>query len=365
MGATPVTTDCLRNALMRLDVIGNNSSFQETVARIPIFASSNAAVLIEGESGTGKDVFARAIHSCSQRQGNFVAVNCSAIPPDLFEREMFGHKRSAFTGAVTSEIGLVQAAENGTLFLDEVDSLALHTQPKLLRFLQEKEYRPLGSTATQRADVRIIAASNVNLTRTVRSGRFRQDLYYRLAILLVVLPPLRKRSDDIAPLAAHFLSRYAAERQSPAKRLSPDALNVLHAHDWPGNIRELQHVLERASVLSSDRVTLEPADIQIIGEGVQQEALSFQEAKRRVVADFERRYLERLLACHSGNIAGAARAAKKHRRAFWELLRKHSISAETFRERREHDTPVGLALGGAEVLRGFGAERAGGESAER
>jgi two-component system response regulator GlrR len=312
------------------ELAGRAPIFLRIVEHIPIIAASESTVLLQGESGTGKELVARAIHACSGRTGSFVAVNCGAVPAELFEREMFGHRRSAFTGAATSESGLVHAAESGTLLLDEVDSLPHPTQCKLLRFLQEKEYRPLGSPVTLRANVRVIGAANVDLAQAVRNGQFRSDLYYRVSVLPLLLPPLRERREDIPLLAEHFLDRHAQTAGRPRKAVSFQALAILLAHNWPGNIRELQHVIERAVALSADRLSLEARDIQIEG-GPRSDSHSFHEAKRRAVAAFERSYLESLLAAHDGNISRAARTAKKNRRALWELLRKHAIDATSFR----------------------------------
>jgi two-component system, NtrC family, response regulator GlrR len=311
-----------------LGLIGESEAFQQIIERLPLVAESHLTVLIEGESGTGKEVLARAVHTLSGRQGAFTPINCGAIPADLFERELFGHKRSAFTGAATSENGLVHMAQGGTLFLDEVDCLPLHVQSKLLRFLQEKEYRPLGSTLLLRADVRVLAASNANLAEVVRLGGFRQDLFYRLNALPLMLPPLRERRSDIPRLADHFLR----SRGGQEKHFSAEALMMMQEYSWPGNIRELQNVVERAVIFSRDRTQVLASDV-LLPSMRRSEVESFQAAKRRVIANFERSYLEALLATHGGNIASAARTAKKNRRALWELLRKHSISADRYRAR--------------------------------
>ncbi len=318
----------------RSTLVGSSVAFRHAVARVDALGTSSATVLIEGESGTGKEGFACAIHSRSGRPGPLVAVNCGAIPTELFERELFGHKRAAFTGAVTSENGLVQAANRGTLFLDEIDALPPSAQAKLLRFLQEKEYRPLGSVTVYRADVRVIAASNRSLEEAVAGGQFRQDLYYRVAVLLLKLPPLRRRHGDVELLAEHFLE-LAASRGQVRKRLTVAGLDALRSHIWPGNVRELQHVIERAVAMSGQRPILDVDDIEITGTGLSPAPRTFKEAKERVVSAFERAYLEDLLAAHAGNIGRAARAASKNRRALWELLRKHAISAARFRESPE------------------------------
>jgi two-component system response regulator GlrR len=303
-------------------------------ARLPMLAACGANVLIVGETGTGKEVCAQAIHYLSARAARpMVAVNCGAIPAELVEAELFGHVKGAYTTAHASRSGLVQEAEGGTLFLDDVDCLPLQAQAKLLRFLQEHEYRPLGSNAVRRADVRVVAASNCDLYALSRHERFRQDLYFRLNVLNVALPPLRERIDDLPVLALHFARRFGREFERPVRTLSSAALAKLARHDWPGNVRELQHVIERAVVLASGPV-LGAADIDIdlatpVGDDLPQ--ASFRDAKKRVVDAFERDYIERLLEAHAGNITNAARVAKKDRRALFELIRKHRIEPKRFR----------------------------------
>ncbi|HKO50233.1 MAG TPA: sigma 54-interacting transcriptional regulator [Polyangiaceae bacterium] len=319
----------------RLELVGKAQPFVDLLTRVPHIASTGAAVMLDGESGTGKELFARAIHSLSGRQGQLVPINCGAIPDELFEREMFGHKRSAFTGAVTSEAGMVESAEGGTLFLDEVDCLPLPAQAKLLRFVQEKEYRPVGSPTTRRADVRIIAASNAQLLDKVAAGLFRLDLYYRLNVLPLTLPALRERREDIPLLARYLLARGFGQH----KRLSNRLLGLLSERTWPGNVRELQHTIERAAVMSMNRDTLDVCDLHI-SAAAKPGTEPFREAKRRVVDEFERTYLRDILNAHGGNIANAARAAEKNRRAFWELLRKHSIHHRSARHSDENAAPA-------------------------
>jgi DNA-binding NtrC family response regulator len=314
------------------DLIGSSPCFVKQVSALATIASCNAGVLILGETGTGKEVFARAIHYLSNRaSGPRVAVNCGAIPIELMESELFGCTRGAFTSAYAARSGLVRDAEGGTLFLDEIESLPLNAQVKLLRFLQEKEYRPVGSTATRRADVRVIAASNCDLAGLMRRGDFRQDLYFRLNVLTITLPPLRERLEDIAALAMHFIDKCCRQMQRPSFGLSPQALKRLMAHNWPGNVRELQNVMEHAVLFSREPV-IRAADLNLpettpAAEGEE----SFRDAKARTVNAFERSYIERLLSAKSGNVTHAAEAAKKDRRAFFELMRKHHIAPERFR----------------------------------
>jgi two-component system response regulator GlrR len=283
-----------------------------------------------GQSGTGKELFARAIHYLSSRHTHpFVAVSCGSIPVDLLENEMFGHKKGAFTGATTSQFGLISEAEGGTLLLDEIDCLPLLAQSKLLRFLQEGEYKPLGSSKVQHANVRVIAASNIDLERAVKEGKLRQDLYYRLNIARVNLPALCDRRDDIPLLAEHFLAKYAHEFGRCVLKLSEAAMRRLIFYDWPGNIRELENTIERAVMLTeqeqiSDTEILLPVTVAVEDE-------SFQAMKAKVITQFERTYIQNLMINYHGNVSQAARAAKKNRRAFWELIRKHNLEVQTFR----------------------------------
>jgi DNA-binding NtrC family response regulator len=315
-------------------IIGESLSFRSVVERLPIVARCDATVLISGETGTGKEMCARAIHHLSPRARHpFIPVNCGAIPTELIENEMFGHQRGAFTGAAQNRHGLICEANGGSLFLDEIDSLPASAQVKLLRFLQEKEYRPLGSTKTQRADVRVISASNSDLEEAVQAGRLRRDLYYRLNVIPLRLPPLRERREDIPVLSRHFLAKYAHEFDKPAKDISADALRKLTQYDWPGNVRELENHIERAVALS-EGIIIHGADLDLPQENdavVATGPSSFQETKARFVEQFERDYLKELLRLHQGNITRAAQAAQKNRRAFWQLIQKHRLDARSFK----------------------------------
>jgi len=313
--------DALRN------LIGESEAFKRAIGKIPVVAGCDATVLISGETGTGKEVCARAIHQLSPRvDRDLVVVNCGSIPIDLVESELFGHERGAFTGAIASKTGLIQEAEGGTLFLDELDSLPLLAQVKLLRFLQEKEYRSVGSTKTRYADVRVIAATNINIENAVRMGKIRQDLYYRLNMIPIALPPLRERREDIPLLAANFLTRFAQKYRGQVTGFSPDALIKLCAYEWPGNVRELESVVGRA-VTFAERPIINSRDISLPTPIPK----SFQEMKNELVKQFERTYIQSLLIAFGGNITKAAEAAKKNRRAFFELIRKLGIDVEKFR----------------------------------
>lgn len=306
-------------------IIGESPAFVDKVQYIPRFAQCDATVLISGESGTGKEVFARAVHYLSSRAGQpFVPVNCGALPENLVESEIFGHKRGAFTGAASDQRGLIGEAEGGTLFLDEIDCLMPQGQVKLLRFLQDGEYRSVGSHQVLRANVRVIAATNADFKEVVRSGKFREDLFYRLNVLWLTLPPLRERAGDIVLLAHGFLRKEAAITKTRPKILSLPALKRLLSHSWPGNVRELQNVLTRVIVLS-DREVIGASDINLPDDEAVAEDQSFRTLKSRVIWRFEHDFLSSVLRAHQGNITHAAFAAKKNRRAFWELLRKHNL----------------------------------------
>lgn len=325
----------LKEELGLQHLIGETPVFLAQIQQIPVVAQSDVAVLILGETGTGKELCARAIHYLSSRTHKpFVPVNCGAIPVDLVENELFGHERGAFTDASTAQGGLLQEAQGGTLFLDEIDSLPPLAQVKLLRFLQDHTYRPLGSAKTQQADVRVIAATNSDLEEAIRHGKFRQDLYYRLNIIPFILPSLRERREDIPLLSRHFLAKYAAEFNKPLSDFSAEAMRILVLYDWPGNVRELEHIVERAVLLCHHPVVLQ-SDIALppSREGASTCLDSFQEAKAKVIAHFERTYLEKLLSAYQGNITKAAGAAQKNRRAFWQLLRKHKIDVYDFKSR--------------------------------
>jgi len=312
-------------------LIGKNPVFLNQVENIPAIAKCEANVLIVGETGTGKELYARAIHYRSERAGRpFMPVNCGAIPIDLVENELFGHERGAFTSASSLQTGLIAEANGGTLFLDEIDCLPIMGQVKLLRFLQEKEYRPLGSSRMRQANVRIIAASNLDLQEAVGIGKVRQDLFYRLNVISLALPPLRERREDIPLLARHFLDKYTREFNRDAMDFAPEVLNSLMTYSWPGNVRELEHVIERAIVLCDGPIihqtnlVISTSQSFIGGESLQQ-------AKAKEIARFEKNYIQGLLHACKGNITKAALVARKNRRAFWQLIQKHEINVSRFK----------------------------------
>jgi len=237
------------------EIVGGSRAFESVLDMVRVIAKSDSVTMIQGETGTGKEVIARAIHNQSMRQGRpFIKLNCAAIPGPLLESELFGHARGAFTGAVTETKGRFQQADKGTLFLDEIGDLPLELQPKLLRALQEQEFERLGSSQTIRVNVRVVAATNQDLAQMVANKQFRADLYYRLNVIPIYLPPLRDRVQDIPPLVEYFVRKFSARLNKPIDLVPDEVLEVLKAHDWPGNIRELQNFIERAVVLSPGNV---------------------------------------------------------------------------------------------------------------
>jgi len=312
-------------------LVGQSKAFVAEIGKLPLIARCDVRVLIQGETGTGKELCARAIHYLSPRSsGPFIPVNCGAIPAELVENELFGHERGAYTGATTAHAGMIQEAEGGTLFLDEIDCLPPVAQVKLLRFIQEKEYRPLGSTKVRHADVRVISATNADTEQAVKEGKLRRDFYYRLNVVPLLLPPLRERRCDIELLAQHFLSKFVSEFNSSVSSIAHAALRKLASYDWPGNVRELEHVMERAVTLAEQSV-LQAEDIVLPTESAPLVNDSFSQAKARMIDRFEREYIREMLIAYCGNITKAALAAKKNRRAFWQLIRKHHINVHEFK----------------------------------
>jgi DNA-binding NtrC family response regulator len=308
-------------------LVGQSAPFRRVLHLMQGIAHADATVLIAGETGTGKELVARGIHYQSPRRGNpFIPVNCGALPDHLFENELFGHAKGAYTDASSPEKGLVAEAEAGTLFLDEVDALSASAQVKLLRFLQNREYRPLGSSKSLTADVRILAATNADLRKQVQSKRFREDLYYRLNIVALHLPPLRERPEDIPLLADHFLRRYASHYGRTSLQFAAAALRKLVAYPWPGNVRELDSVIQRAVLLAPSPVLQQDdIDLHVSYHSAVSATESFHTAKARTIAQFERTYLHTLLTAHQGNVTHAAKQAGEARRSLQRLLKKHDL----------------------------------------
>jgi len=316
------------DAEWRAGIVTRSPKMEDLLRQARLVAESDASVLIFGDSGTGKELLARAIHRASKRaDGPFVAVNCGAIPAELLESELFGHARGAFTGAVQAHRGLFQTADGGTLFLDEIGDMPMPLQVKLLRVLQEGEVRPLGATQPIPVDVRVISATHRDLEAQRAAGLFREDLYYRLNVVSLRLPPLAERREDIPVLATHFLRRLAERYRKPQPTLAPEAMALLIAAPWPGNVRQLLNLLEQAIALTTTAVI--PASVVQTALREDASALApFEEARR----SFERDYLVRLLKITGGNVTQAAQMAKRNRTEFYKLLQRHKLEPSMFKE---------------------------------
>jgi DNA-binding NtrC family response regulator len=317
-------------------LIGTGSWIKELYDRIAMVAATDVTVAIFGESGTGKELVARTIHNTSPRHdAPFVVVNCAAIPEALLEDELFGHVRGAFTDATRDREGLLAAAHTGTLFLDEIGELPLPLQAKLLRVLQSQEFRRIGDDQDRRVDVRIITATNRDLDQLVARGAFRQDLYYRINVFPMHMPPLRVRPEDVALLVHHFIQKYRARLGKPIDGISPAALARFQSYDFPGNVRELENKVHQAMVVSAGPV-IDIADVtlpEVRAAGVRVDvARPFREVKQEVIDAFERTYLTELLRAHHGNLAQAARAAGMDRKNLWALVERHGVDRDQFKK---------------------------------
>jgi len=339
----------------KLTLLGESPAFCGMLANIERYAACDATVLIDGETGTGKELAARAIHYLSDRgDGPFIPINCGSIPDALFGSELFGCVRGAFTDAREARRGLIAQAEGGTLFLDELETLSTAGQVVLLRFLQDREYRPLGAAQSCVADVRVVAATNADLDALVAQRQFRLDLMYRLKLLTLDVPPLRTRGGDAVLLAWAFLRKLSHDYQRPAPTLHPSAIAALRAHDWPGNVRELENLLHREFLLADGQEMYLPtlrgdlrdshAERRVKARRsadankrrsettpMSSPGIAFREAKAQVVADFEREYVRALLERAGGNVSLAARLAGKERSRFNRMVRKYQLSARAFR----------------------------------
>jgi formate hydrogenlyase transcriptional activator len=311
------------------DLIGSSAKFRAVLDEINMVAPVDCTVLVQGQTGTGKEVIAQAIHKASPRRHNrFMALNCSAIPSTLLESELFGHERGAFTGAVAQTMGRFQAADRGTLFLDEIGDLPLELQPKLLRVLQEKQFERLGGGRTFQVDARVIAATNQDLWRMVQERKFRADLYYRLNVFPITLPPLRERKEDIPLLIEHFVQRFAKGQGKVIDRIPDDVMEVLKSYDWPGNVRELQNVTERAVIMTTGPV-LDLQTTELRTQNVEPPPI-------RTLADAQRTHILATLRESNWVIGGRRGAAAKlglARTSLITIMQRHGISRETSGQR--------------------------------
>jgi two-component system response regulator HydG len=326
------------------EIVGKSKKMQEIFNTIDSIASTSSTVLILGESGTGKELVARAIHVRSARKNMpFVVINCAAIPEYLLESELFGYKKGSFTGALADKKGLFEEAHGGTVFLDEVGEIPPSIQVKLLRVLQEGEVRPVGDVSSRQVDVRLVAATNKDLIEAVKDGRFREDLYYRLNVIVLSLPPLRDRADDIPLLAYHFLQKYSEKVGKLVDKISIDALQALQNYSWAGNVRELENVIERGVVLAEgDSVTARNLPAKLLGESfylmgegetTDLSNLNYQDAKDKALESFNRMYISNLLAVTGGNISFASEKAGMDRSNFKKLIKRYDIDIHRYRRR--------------------------------
>ena len=316
-------------------IVGKSYELRKTLKLAESVAPSNSTVLIQGESGVGKELLARAIHNLSPRaKGPFITVSCAALPEQLLESELFGHEKGAFTGAVAMRKGRFELADNGTLFLDEIGEISQSTQVKLLRVLQELEFVRVGGAATLKTNTRIISATNKDLVQEVARGNFRDDLFYRLNVIMLTMPPLRGRTEDIPALAYHFMQKYRAETGKDLQSINDEALAVLSSYPWPGNIRELENVIERAVVICQGKTitladlpeTMAPAKVFVPAAETEDELLPLRQAK----GAWEKRYLERALSLHAGNVSRTAEAIGLARKNLQEKIKQYGINSRRF-----------------------------------
>ncbi|MDT8378842.1 MAG: sigma-54 dependent transcriptional regulator [Desulfotignum sp.] len=322
-------------------LVGQSSAMEKVFEKISLVASSDVTVLITGESGTGKDLTARSIHSHSQRhKAPFIPINCPTIPEHILESELFGHKKGAFTSAFQDKAGLFQEANKGTIFLDEIGDIGLSIQTKLLRVIQEKEIKPLGDNRVQKVDVRIIASTNQDLRTKIIQKEFREDLFYRLSVITIELPPLRDRIEDIPLLAEHLVAKNCEKLNQPMKMISPNVMDLLVKHPWQGNVRELENVLVQG-ILYSRNEEIQEADIPISGAGTDVcpdtcldahiMDMPYKQAKETVLTRFNHEYVGARLSRSSGNITQAARQSGLDRQALQQVMKRFGIDPDDFR----------------------------------
>jgi two-component system response regulator GlrR len=318
----------ISHAAWRKNIITQSAIMEDLLTKAGLVAEGDASVLIYGESGVGKELFAHAIHDASKRRGHpFVAINCAAIPEQLLESELFGHVKGAFTGAVRDHKGLFQLAEGGTLLLDEIGDMPVLLQVKLLRVLQERQVRPVGSTQAMPVDVRIISATHRDLKAEIAAGTFREDLYYRLDVVALTIPALSQRREDVPLLTNYFLSTFSEKYQKNINGFSPEAMEMLVSASWPGNVRQLMNVIERCVALSTAPLISAIAVYDAMHREEEQ-LVSFEDARK----SFERDYLVRVLKITGGNVTQAARLAKRNRTEFYKLLQRYQLDPSVFKQ---------------------------------
>jgi two-component system response regulator GlrR len=313
------------------NILASSDKMQHILRQVAQIAATDAVVALYGESGTGKELIAKTIHASSQRaRGAFVALNCGAIPDGLLENELFGHVKGAYTGADRAKEGLLRQADGGSLFLDEIAELAPPLQVKLLRVLQEREFYPVGAERPIHVNFRLITATNRDLWSAVNEGKFREDLYYRIHVIPIFLPPLRERREDIPLLAHHFLQRFSRETHKTIQDFAPEAMQYLMLHNWPGNIRELANVIQRAVVLApNDLIT---PDLLLLGRETSRSPCHQLGSLKEAQEGSERAYLTRVLTATRGNVSQAAALAGRYRADFYKLLRKHALDPRAFKD---------------------------------
>jgi two-component system response regulator GlrR len=318
----------ISQAAWRKNIITQSAVMEDLLTKAGLVAEGDASVLIYGESGVGKELFAHAIHDASKRHDHpFVAINCAAIPEQLLESELFGHVKGAFTGAVRDHKGLFQLAEGGTLLLDEIGDMPLLLQVKLLRVLQERQVRPVGSTQAMPVNVRIISATHRDLKAEIAAGTFREDLYYRLDVVALTIPALSQRREDIPLLTNYFLSTFSEKYQKNINGFSPEAMEMLISASWPGNVRQLMNVIERCVALSTAPL-ISAASVYDAMHREEEQLVSFEDARK----SFERDYLVRVLKITGGNVTQAARLAKRNRTEFYKLLQRYQLDPSVFKQ---------------------------------
>jgi two-component system response regulator GlrR len=311
-------------------IIGRSQKMEEVLEQVTKAADSDSTIIIEGESGTGKELIAQTLHLASPRADKpFVAINCAAIPETLFESEMFGYEKGAFTGAVQNKEGLMFQAQGGTFFLDEISEMPLSMQVKLLRVMQEKEFFPVGGTKTIKMDIRFIASTNKNLKEEVKKSTFREDLFYRIHVIDIHLPPLRERQGDIPVLSHYFLDKLSKDMNKNITGFSTTALQKLMLHTWPGNVRELQNTIESAITMANEDIISDDLILPTLSSEVN-DLKPLKDAKE----NFEKNYLLQLIELTEGNMAQAARLAGKYRADLYELLKKYGLKPSTFRKKQ-------------------------------